>query len=164
MLSAMSGNVSFISRRPKDGFTMVELAIVAVIFVLVIIALTPFIHLAKDWANTVDCAHNLRKISLGLHAYAADHNGMFPSGLKELYPAYVENEKFFYCPAAKHDNKAGENGYDYMPGLTESSAPGVIIARDKEGNHAKLGMNVLKVNGSLEWIRYKKEISRVAAR
>lgn len=137
------------SVRGKKGFTLVEIAIVAAIFILVVIALSPFMHMVKDWANSVNCAHNLREISLGLHEYAADHKGAFPAGLKDLYPTYVKNEGFFYCPAVKRTNRTGESDYDYLPGLTESSPANAIIVRDKDGNHAKSGKNVLRINGSL---------------
>jgi len=152
------GDMAFFGFGEKKGFTLVEIAIVAAIFLLVVVVLSPFIHLVKDWAQVVSCTHNLRQISLGLHAYANDHNGLFPASLKELYPEYVKNKNFFSCPGAKHFRGGDEAAYEYTAGLTRSSKAATIIVQDRGGNHANSGKNILKINGSLEWVRSKKDI------
>ena len=144
----------------RNGFTMVELAIVAAIFIMVLAILTPFINLVKDWADVVNCGHNLRQISLGLHSYAADHHGAFPAGLRELYPDYVKSEKFFYCPAAQHGKGSGEVSYVYTSGLKESSPAKTIIVSDNDENHSGIGRNTVRVDGSVQWERFKKDTQR----
>lgn len=134
------------------AFTLIELAIVIGIFLVMIGVLAPFVHIAKVRANRLNCSWNLRKISLGLHAYAADHDDVFPSNLAALYPNYIDDEKVFDCPASKAAGTKEEADYEYVAGLTERVDPKDVIARDIEGNHKKAGKNVLRVNGSVEWV------------
>lgn len=137
--------------KRKAGFTLIELGVVAAISLLVITALAPFIRMAKLRANRIDCANNLRKISLGLHMYALDHGDAFPAGMGALYPRYVEDPNAFDCPASKKKGTAGDPDYDYKSGLTEASSQKEIIAQDIDGNHKKSGKNVLKIDGSVGW-------------
>ncbi len=139
--------------RYSKAFTLLELAIVVVIFLVVLTALAPFIHIAKDWAGIVNCSSNIRQLSLGIHRYAADHNGDFPARLYDLYPAYAKDERFFYCPSLKGSIQKNGSGYEYTAGLSKSSPGDSVIIRDTESNHARLGSHVLKVNGSLELLR-----------
>ena len=133
------------------AFTLIELAVVAGIFLLMIVALTPFVRLAKERARRITCANNLRKISLGLHAYAADHQDAFPTKLEELYPNYVEDEKVFDCPSSKTIGTKNSPDYKYAPGLTEYSPLKEVIVEDLAGNHNKSGGNILRIDGSVEW-------------
>ena len=139
-----------------SGFTVIELAVVIAIFLVMIISLTPFVRMARERANAIKCADNLRKISLALHLYAADHNDSFPAKLAELYPNYVDDEKTFDCPATKAPDSPAETDYAYTAGLTEASGPKDIIVRDLDGNHGRFGKNVLKVDGSVGWKRTRR--------
>jgi len=62
----------------RDGFTLVELlvviAIVAVLATVAVVGTRGVLAKSKQAA----CAANLRSIGVGLHLYAADHNGVFP--------------------------------------------------------------------------------------
>ena len=131
-------------RTAKTGFTLIELLFAILIFLLMTVILAPFVQMAKERAGRVACATNLRKISLGLHAYAADNNGAFPADPAMLYPNYVNDKKVLACPALKA-------GYKYSAGLTESSPQENVIVEDLDGNHKRSGKNMLKVNGSVEW-------------
>ncbi|MDP2913786.1 MAG: type II secretion system protein [Candidatus Omnitrophota bacterium] len=136
----------------KTGFTLIELTIVAAIFLLVMAALGPFVHMAKSRANRISCANNLRKISLGLHMYAADHKDIFPPDIDSLYPDYVDDPNVFDCPATKKAGKKSDPDYSYTTGLTEVSSPKEIIAQDIDTNHKRRGKNAVRINGSVEWI------------
>lgn len=136
--------------KAKRAFTLVELLLVIVIFVITFIALTPLVNKMKERANMIKCMNNARSMSLALHMYAADHNEAFPASLSLLYPAYIKNEKIFDCPASSVRGTAENPGYEYIAGLTESSDGTEIIIYDKDGNHGKLGRNVVRVNGSVE--------------
>jgi len=125
--------------RKIRAFTIVEVLVVACVVLAMIAALTPFVRMAKARANRMYCANNLRQISLGLHRYALDHNKKFPKNPGELYPNYVADKEVF-------DN------YKYTPGLTESSPAKEVIAQDNVGNHKKAGANILRVDGSVEWV------------
>lgn len=135
----------------NKGVTIIELIAVVSIFLLIIGALTPFVNMARSRSRRLSCANNLRKISLGLHAYAADHNDSFPAALGELYPQYVETESVFDCPATKNAGTKEKPEYKYTFGLTELSPLKEVIVEDIDGNHKRRGRNVLRVDGSVEW-------------
>lgn len=133
------------------GFTIIEVLIVVGVAFLMIGALAPFARMTKERAHRIECENNLRKISLGLHMYASEHDGAFPATLGELYPNYVDNEKVFDCPSSKSRGTKDSPDYDYTAGLTESSPIREVIAKDKAGNHKKSGCNALKIDGSVFW-------------
>lgn len=138
-------------KRTK-AFTIMELAVVVAIFVLMLIALAPFVHMAKMRKDRINCADNLMKISLGLHSYAAEHGGTFPATLGELYPNYISDEKACDCPASRSIGTRSKPDYIYTAGMTELSGPKAIIVQDADDNHKKSGKNILRINGSVEWI------------
>lgn len=144
---------AILAQHPNNkGVTIIELVVVVSVFLLIIGALTPFVNMARARSLRFHCANNLRKISLGLHAYAADHDDSFPTTLGALYPQYVDSEKAFDCPAAKNVGTKEKPDYKYTFGLTESAPPKEIIVEDLDGNHKKYGKNMLRVNGSVEWV------------
>lgn len=137
----------------RAGFTIIELVVVTIVFFAMIAALAPFVRMARARATKMQCANNLREISLGLHAYAADHNDVFPAKLGDLYPNYVANEKAFDCPASKTAGTDKKPDYSYAADLRESSDPKTAIVADLDGNHKKAGKNILRVGGAVEWVR-----------
>lgn len=139
--------------RNKRAFTLIELGIVIVIFGITFASLTPLVNKMKERANIIKCSNNVRLISLALHMYAADHNEAFPGSLPELYPDYIKNEKIFDCPAASVRGTVENTAYEYVTPLAESSDGNEVILYDSLGNHSKLGRNLVRVNGSVEWVR-----------
>jgi len=136
----------------RRGFTLVELLIVVTVFVITFALLTPFVNKMRERADVLKCSANVRFLSLALHMYAADHNDEFPPDLGSLYPRYVKEEKVFDCPASKFIGTAAESDYEYVTGLSELSGPLEVIIYDRDGNHGNLGRNVVRVNGSVEWV------------
>jgi prepilin-type N-terminal cleavage/methylation domain-containing protein len=136
----------------RKGFTLVELLIVITVFVITFALLTPFINRMRARADVIKCSANVRLLSLALHMYAADHDDAFPPDLGSLYPGYVKAESVFDCPASKFTGTAARSDYEYISGLSESSPPEEVIIYDRDGNHGGLGRNVVRVNGSVEWV------------
>jgi type II secretory pathway pseudopilin PulG len=134
------------------AFTIIEVVVVVGIFLVMVAILGPFVRMVKVRANRINCANNLMQISVGLHRYAADHNDAFPQNLGELYPNYVEDERAFDCPASKIKGTKDKPDYNYVTGLTESSPLKEMIVQDLDGNHKKTGKNILRINGSVEWV------------
>jgi len=138
--------------KNKSAVTLIELVIVIVIFVITFASLTPLVNKMRERANIIKCSDNVRLISLALHMYAADHNETFPDNLSGLYPGYIKKVTVFVCPASPVRGTNELPGYEYIAGLTESSPGTDVIIYDKGNNHGALGRNVVRVNGSVEWV------------
>jgi prepilin-type N-terminal cleavage/methylation domain-containing protein/prepilin-type processing-associated H-X9-DG protein len=62
----------------NKGFTLVELLVVIGIIALLISILLPSLNRARETANRVKCANNLKQIGLAIQLYTNDNNGAYP--------------------------------------------------------------------------------------
>jgi prepilin-type processing-associated H-X9-DG protein len=73
----------------RRAFTLVELVVVIGIIMLLIAIALPSLTNARNYANTVQCANNLRQLAMALIGYANENQGAFP-------PSSVETTQFWY--------------------------------------------------------------------
>ena len=70
-----------VSRR-RSHFTLVELLVVIAVIAMLVAILLPSLNRARESANVVVCANNLKELGVAAHMHAEDKDGWFPQTMR----------------------------------------------------------------------------------
>jgi hypothetical protein len=99
---------------------------------------------AGKQAEVTKSLNNAKQIGAACNMYATDHDGKFPSQLKELVPHYITDEATLRSPFAPEDAE----GYTIVPGLTYKAPPDTILAEDAHSVQGAGKRIVIQVDGT----------------
>ena len=98
-------------KRINKGFTLIELLVVISIIGILIGLLLPAVQKVREAANRIQCANNIKQISLGMHSYHSVHSS-FPPGSWAQIPdlratqniASINNWTMYLLPFIEQEN------------------------------------------------------------
>ena len=131
--------------------------------------LLPSLNRAREQANRIKCASNLRQIGMAAQMYAADNKTQFPPDFQTLLQKTDLTPDVFVCPTTDHTPAPGASAsqqaqnlgagphlsYAYAgSGLTSAAPPDAILAYEVPDNHGGgpgPGANFVYADGHVEW-------------
>ena len=102
--------------RRRTGFTLVELLVVIGIIALLISILLPALNRAREQANSIKCASNMRQLYLDAMMYVSDNKGQF-----FYVPTFQSTETSCFYPVAVNMTTQGLCDFTDNPNQTGGS-------------------------------------------
>jgi predicted Zn finger-like uncharacterized protein/prepilin-type processing-associated H-X9-DG protein len=145
------------------AITGIVVGSIAVLLIPCLISiLLPALNRAREQANRVKCASNLRQIGLACIIYAnGQRDGAFPDSFQTLLKSGASlSPDVFVCPSSNDSPPTGASGinvpghlsYVYSGiGLTNRAGNTDVLAYEPLGNHKNDGINVLYGDGHVEF-------------
>lgn len=112
--------------------------------------LMPSLSRAREKANRVKSASNLRQIGMVCLLHANDNRGAYPKDLLAAAVALDVGREVFDSPLG--DAPGGDYAYLYFDGLRDTVGAEVVIAYDRASFDRGEGTNVLFGEGHVEWL------------
>ena len=132
--------------------------------------LLPSLNRAREQANRVKCASNLRQVGMAVMMYANENRGEFPDTMERILTTQDVNSTVFCCPSSSDSpapganaqaqaanlSKGGHLSYVYVgKGMSMRMNPAttgdVVIAYEPMTNHNNDGSNFLFADGHVEF-------------
>ena len=126
-------------KNARKEFTLIELLVVIAIIAILAGMLLPALGAAREKARRINCAGNLKQISLSCKMYANDYNEYFPTTLASspvlsaiiltnskdpfnlmMTSKYLDAAKIYVCPSGQNTASTGTvitaGSFDYVFG------------------------------------------------
>jgi prepilin-type processing-associated H-X9-DG protein len=156
------------AKRSGWGVTLMTVGGALLLILLLVVVLLPPLSRAREQANRVKCASNLRQLGQAMFIYASVNGGAFPDKLDKLL-SYI-GAATFVCPSGDDDPAPGATpqiqannlyagghlSYVYVgAGLSTTTGPGTssttVVLYEPLTNHNE-GVNVLYADGSVSFL------------
>jgi len=125
--------------------------------------LLPSLNRARETANRVKCASNMRQIGQALLLYSNENRGAYPADFGPLLLTQDITSEVFVCPSSNATPAPGGNtpqavavlpqhcSYVYLPGHNNAAPANVVIVYEPMTNHDGDGSNFLWGDGHVSF-------------